>query len=193
MEVSKGFTIDALLSGKVLSSPSSDIGSQQPSPPTSPVKPQPFSPFVSASFDRIPHTPTAIPAQALHTAPSPRMIQSGALVPRPGFLPVPAGGPIHSNSAPLMPAFYAHPLYAGLFGGHHPGSHLSAFRVAAAASGAAQLGDTGPRSAHGLPSFPLDWFRNGMMLHRFGDYPGKRLSNFLFSKRLKYFDKKRNH
>lgn len=169
MDVSKGFTIDALLSGKALS-PSSDVASQSSSP-SSPVKPQPFSPLVSSSFERLPHTPTAIPAQALHTAPSPRMIQSGTLVPRPGFLPVPAGT-THSNAAPLMPAFYAHPLYAGLFGGHHPSAHLSAFRVAAAASGAAQLGDNGSRTGHGLPSFPLDWFRNGMMLHRFGEYPG---------------------
>ncbi|XP_072173954.1 uncharacterized protein [Diadema setosum] len=174
METSKAFTIDALLSkdaspGRQTKSPCCSPSPPDRSSPLSPIPVQPHPtrvPVMDRGFASGPSS-VGIPAQAVQG----RSITTGSLVPKPGLLgfhpPVSGLAP----NAAVVPAIYTHPLYAGLLGGQHHAQaahHLSAFRAAAAAA----VGEHGVRTGHPLSSFSVDWFRNGVMLPRFGDFPG---------------------
>lgn len=182
MESSKAFTIDALLSKEVSSGwkTKSPMNSPPPLDRSSPLSPLPVQPHPSrlSMMDRaLGATPLSHPSAGggigggNHHALQARGMHTGSLVPKPGLLgfhpPVSGMAP----NASVVPAIYSHPLYAGLFGGQHHAQaahHLSAFRAAAAAA----VGEHGVRSGHPLSSFSVDWFRNGVMLPRFGDFAG---------------------
>ena len=176
MESSKAFTIDALLSREASSS-SRRIKSPGSTPPpvdrSSPLSPLPVQPHPT----RLPLMERGLgaghPHHVAHHALQGRAgIAAGSLIPKPGLLGYhpPVSG-LAPNAAAIVPAIYSHPLYAGIFGGQHHAQaahHLSAFRAAAQAA----IGEHGARSGHPLSSFSVDWFRNGVMLPRFGDFAG---------------------
>ncbi|XP_063952078.1 motor neuron and pancreas homeobox protein 1-like [Lytechinus pictus] len=183
MESSKAFTIDALLSKEASTGLKAKSLTNSPPPMdrSSPLSPLPVQPHPSrlSIMDRaLGATPLSHPSGGgggcgggNHHTLQARGMHSGSLVPKPGLLgfhpPVSGMAP----NASVVPAIYSHPLYAGLFGGQHHAQaahHLSAFRAAAAAA----VGEHGVRSGHPLSSFSVDWFRNGVMLPRFGDFTG---------------------
>lgn len=179
MDTPKSFSIDALLSKeaspKLHRAKTSAIAALQGalSPVQGPV------PVVSSnSGSRSPLSPAQHPPHG-HGAivPAHRVHPTSSIIPKPGLLNLPPHGPggAAAAAAAVVPALYAHPLYASYLNGHHPPPNiphqLSAFHAAS---------EHMLKGSHGLPGVPIEWIRGGMMLPRFGDYPGN-YNNFLMT------------
>ncbi len=182
MDTPKSFSIDALLSKeaspKLHRAKTSAIAALQGalSPVQGPVPVVSSSSGPAPSGNRSPPHPHGLPAgppQPGHGAivPVHRMHPTSSIIPKPGLLNLPPHGPVGAAAAAaaaVVPALYAHPLYASYLNGHHPHPNiphqLSAFHAAS---------EHMLKGSHGLPGVPIEWIRGGMMLPRFGDYPGK--------------------
>lgn len=187
MDARKSFSIDALLSKeaspKLQRAKTSAIAALQGA--LSPIQ-GPVPVTVTSSPSSAASSPTGFPTgfpPVSHYQPHGAMVPThrmhphpgSSIIPKPGLLNLPPHGPVGAAAAAaaaVVPALYAHPLYASYLNGHHHPHHpaaglphqLSAFHAASehfkASHGAAM---------HGLP---VEWIRGGMMLPRFGDYPG---------------------
>ncbi|XP_072032644.1 uncharacterized protein [Amphiura filiformis] len=186
MDTPKSFSIDALLSKdaspKLHRAKTSAIAALQGA--LSPIQaPVPIVSSSASSGNRSPpHPATLLPPQHPgHGAMVPvhRMHPTSSIIPKPGLLNnhFPPHGPVGAAAAAaaaVVPALYAHPLYASYLNGHHPHPNiphqLSAFHAAS---------EHMMKSAHGLHGVPIEFIRGGMMLPRFGDYPGSQQATIL--------------